>query len=322
MNNSTHNIAFIGFDRIQLLDLVGPLEAFLGANSFVNGKQYETFIIAEQSPFISESKIKIIADYTLDNALGDIPRIDTLVIPGGVGSRVQETAEPISKWIDRHFEQIERVVSVCTGMFFVANNPYLTNKSVVTHWAHSEFLQSEYPNLKVDHERLFIQQGKFYSAAGILSGIDLALNLIESDHGVDVAASVAKYLVTYLKRMGHQSQFSEPLKFQSNNNTHLERVNRWLNSHPTEMVTVAKLAEKAHLSERHLNRLIKQHYRMNAAKYIEHSKLEQAKIFLTKANTAIDAVADQVGFASSDAFRRSFKRKYGITPSSYQQRFC
>lgn len=314
---STHKIALLGFNRVQLLDLVGPLESFVIANEDVTGPRYETFIISENEHFVSESNIKVLTDYRLS----DNPPIDTLIIPGGAGTRIAEIAEPVRAWLNENFERFQRVVTVCTGMFIVGDHPYLDDKEVVTHWAFSDKLQKMYPKLKVNHERLFIKQGKFYSAAGILSGIDLALNIIEEDHGIDVASYTAKYLVTYLKRSGYQSQFSEPLKFQAHNNDHLNRINRWLNDNHSMATTVSELAEKIHISERHLNRLVKKHFHMSAAKYIEHIKLEQSKIYLTKKSTPIESVSLLVGYASADAFRRSFKRKYGIAPGSYQRRF-
>lgn len=321
---STHSVVFLGFDRIQLLDLVGPLETFQIANGTIKGTKYTTSIMSEGSSFRSESGINVQSDYTLeqfDNQIDRPFRINTLVIPGGAGSRDECVANKISNWLEQNFDAIDRVVTVCTGLFLVGNLPYLKGKEVVTHWAYLDKLQQKFPHLKVNRDRLFLQQGKFYSAAGILSGIDLALNLIEEDHGVDVASFAAKYLVTYLKRSGHQSQFSEPLKFQSHNNSHLNRINRWLTDNIAEPTTVQSLAQHNHISERHLNRLVKSHFHMSAAKYIEHVKLEQSKIYLAKQSASVEQTSDKVGYASADAFRRSFKRKYGIAPQSYRQRF-
>jgi transcriptional regulator GlxA family with amidase domain len=312
-----HNVAFLGFDKIQLLDLIGPLEAFAIANEALHGRPYQSFILSENKTFTSESRVTLASDYQLDNH----PPIHTLIIPGGLGTRDPQITHPVRHWIDSQFDNIERVVSVCTGIFILADHAYLHGKEVVTHWGYANRLQQLFPALKVNHDRLFIRQGKFYSAAGVLSGIDLALHLIETDHSVDVAAYVAKYLVTYLKRSGNQSQFSEPLKFQTSHNSHLERINRWLVEHFSESVTVAHLAEQVHVSERHLNRLIKKHFNMSAGKYIEHIKLEQSKIYLTRNSASVEATSAMVGYTSPDAFRRSFKRKYGIAPHSYQLRF-
>ena len=323
-DKTEHNVVFLGFERIQLLDLVGPLETFKIANGATNLGSYKTSIVSEKESFMSESGIQIKSDYTLEQFSRKVEapfKIDTLVIPGGAGSRDFEIAQPVANWISAQFESIGRVVTVCTGLFFVGHLPFLNGKEVVTHWAYLDKLQEKFPHLIVNRDRLFLRQGKFYSAAGILSGIDLALNLIEEDHGVDVASFCAKYLVTYLKRSGHQSQFSEPLKFQSHNNSHLDRINRWLNENISEPTTVQSLSQKIHLSERHLNRLVKAHFHMSAAKYIEHVKLEQSKIYLSKKSTSVEETSNLVGYVSADAFRRSFKRKYGIAPQSYQQRF-
>ena len=312
-----HNVAFLGFDRIQLLDLIGPMEALNIANKRVGGPGYNTFIISEKQAFSSESHVRVASDYLLS----DSPRIDTLFISGGAGTRVDEIKEPIRAWLDPLFADIKRVVSVCTGVFMVADNPYLDGKEVVTHWAYAALLEKTYPQLVVNHESLYVKQDRFYSSAGILSGIDLALNLIEEDYDASVATVVAQYLVTYLKRAGHQSQFSEPLKFQSSRNTHIDRMHQWLMDNYEKEVTVEQLAEHIGVSPRHLNRLVRTHFLMSASKYIEHIKLEQSKIYLSQKDIAVEKVASMVGYRSSDSFRRSFRRKYGIVPSAYQQRF-
>ncbi len=316
-HQSSHQVAFLGFDQVQLLDLVGPLEAFSIANDLLGKPHYQTQIISDAETFVSDSHIRIHSDHLLTAA----PSMDTLFIPGGSGTRNPATQQPVNHWLEQHFDNLQRLVTVCTGVFMIGNHPYLAGKEVVTHWAFADLLQERFPQLRVNHERLFIQQGKFYSSAGILSGIDLALHLIEQDCGVKTAASVAKYLVTYLKRDGHQSQFSEPLKFQTVHNSHIQRMNQWLLDNLSKPITVDQLAAHSYLSSRQLNRLINKHYRMSASKYIEHLKLEHSKLYLSQHNTAIEVVAEKLGFGSDGSFRRSFKRKYGIAPSSYQLRF-
>ncbi|TDR20363.1 GlxA family transcriptional regulator [Marinicella litoralis] len=316
-NPSSHNVAFVGYDQIQLLDIFGPLEAFKCANRVIKSTPYHTFIVSEYDTFVSESGVRVCSDHKFSEAMN----IDTLVVTGGRGTRIPAIANRCISWINEQFESASRVISVCSGVFLLGNHPYLNGKEVVTHWSLADLLQKTFPHLDVNHNRLFIKQGKFHSSAGVLTGIDLALNLIEADHGVDVATYVAKHLITYLKRSGHQSQFSEPLKFQSTNNSHIDRINRWLIDHYSDPITVSQLAENVHISERHLNRVIQGHFNMSASKYIEHIKLEQSKVYLAKQNTAVDATASMVGYASSDAFRRSFKRKYGIAPHTYQLRF-
>ena len=317
MNTQAHQIAFLGFDGVQLLDLVGPLEALELAKNRDGQPFYDIFIVSDRAVFTSGAGTRMVAD----RLLGECGKIDTLIIPGGEGTRIPEVADRLKPWLNQQFERVQRVVTICTGIFLVADHPYLANRDVATHWAFSRLLQNRYPQLKVDHERLFIKQGKFYSSAGVLSGIDLALHLIEEDCGLDIASHVAKYLVTYLKRSGFQSQFSEPLKFQFSDNSKLKRANKWLIENLNKAFTVRHLADSIHISERHLNRLIQTEYHMTVGKYIEHVRLEQAKNFLMRQAVNIDTVAAQVGFNSSDAFRRSFRRKYGINPSSYMQQF-
>ena len=317
VQKDTHHVAFLGFDRIQLLDLVGPLEALEIANRRIEGPGYRCFILSEAGHFTSESRIRVASDYQFSNC----SRVDTLFIAGGAGTRDEDIRGPIQKWLKKHLHSFQRIVTVCTGAFMIADLPELQGKEVVTHWAFADLLQKTYPQLRVNQERLYIKQGKFYSSAGILSGIDLALNIIEEDYDAGVAVYAAQYLVTYLKRAGHQSQFSEPLKFQSSRNGHIDRMHQWLIDHYQQEVTVEQLAEQIGVSPRHLNRLVQTHFLMSASKYIEHIKLEQSKIYLGKKDIAVEQVAAMVGFKSSDSFRRSFRRKYGIVPSTYQLRF-
>lgn len=311
-----HRIGFLAYDDIQLLDLVGPLECFDLIKADAE-PLYESCIIAPRKKIRSETGIQIEADYTF----ADAPSIDTLVIPGGTGARQQATKALIQPYLQEQCNLGKRIVCICTGVFLAADLPRLRGLTVTTHWHFAEELKHRYPHLIVDADRLFIQHDRFYSSAGVLSGIDLALHIIEQDHGVRVATSAAKYLVTYFKRAGHQSQFSESLKFQSIDNDRLQKVYMWLQDNLHKPVSVTDLAAQCAMSDRHFNRLVQQHYQMTARAWLEHIKLEQAKIFLSDASKSIKSVAFQVGYQSSDSFGRAFKRKYGIEPDLWRQYF-
>lgn len=314
--NQIH-IGILGFHGVQLLDIVGPLETFLMVKNQKGESLYRCSIVGPEKEFKSESNVSVKTDFDFPNA----PHFDLLIIPGGAGTRDPAIQQVIEPWLAKQVNHVHRLLTVCTGIFFIAHLPFLAGKQVTTHWDFVDKLQSQFPNLLVDRNRLFIQQDNFYSSAGVLSGIDLALHIIEQDHGLEQAVSAAKYLVTYLKRSGNQSQFSEALKFQSINNDRILNITNWLMNNIDRPITVQQLAFENHVSERHLNRIFKSHCHMTAKSYVEHIRLEQAKIFLQKQSTSVKQVAYQVGYNSDDSFRRSFKRKYGIEPSSYQRYF-
>ncbi|BDX06110.1 GlxA family transcriptional regulator [Planctobacterium marinum] len=311
-----HRIGFVAYEGIQMLDLVGPLESFALIKQ-QGALAYETCVVGPSRKIASESGITIQCDYLLEEA----PRFDTLVIPGGTGARTPEIKETLKPWLVQQFSQTARLICVCTGVFLVADLPQLHGMKVTTHWDYAEQLQRQYPHLKVSADSLFVQNDNFFSSAGVLSGIDLALHVIELDHGIQVAASAAQYLVTYLKRSGYQSQFSDPLKFQSIDNNRLKKAHQWLLDNLSKPITVSDFADSQGLSERHFNRLVKQHHNLSARHWLEHIRLEQAKIFLSRSSSSIKSVAFQVGYASADSFRRAFKRKFGIEPSAWRQNF-
>ena len=156
-NSTVHNIAFLGFDGVQLLDLIGPLEAFKLVNTPDGDPRYNTFIVSNKPVFTSGTGVSVVAD----KLFTEPQTIDTLVVPGGEGTREPEISRAMKSWLKQQFDRTQRVLSICTGIFLLADQPYLAGREVATHWAFSALLQSQNPQLKVNHERLFIKQGKF-----------------------------------------------------------------------------------------------------------------------------------------------------------------
>src|SRR5882724_9895152 len=183
-------IGFLGFDGITALDLIGPMEAF-GAAALDEGKAgrrpcYEVLIIGISKSFVAESGVICKAHKTLQSA----PAIDTLIVPGGSGLRKAETNAKVSAWLKSRAGQIRRIASVCTGIYGLAPTGLLDGRRVTTHWRFARDLAKRFPNLRVEHDALFLRDAKFYTSAGITAGIDLALALIEEDCGPRVALSV------------------------------------------------------------------------------------------------------------------------------------
>ncbi len=321
---SPKRIGFLGYDGLQALDLVGPLEAFMTAvddESDRNGKQqvrYEVLVIGlTKEPFTAETGIVFRPHKTIDN----VSALDTLIIPGGKSLRSGETSGRISEWLMKRSDKIRRIASVCTGIYALAPTGLLDGRQVTTHWRFARDLAQRFPALKVDANALFIKDDKFYTSAGITSGIDLSLALIEEDYGSTVALSVARELVVYLKRPGGQEQYSEPLQFQIQSTDHFADLITWARTHLRQDLSIETLAGKAHLCPRHFSRRFREEFGVTPGMFVETLRLDEARRRLAEHNSTIEAVGDSVGFKSARAFRRTFERRFGVNPSSYRSRF-
>jgi transcriptional regulator GlxA family with amidase domain len=318
-------IGFLGYDGVQGLDLVGPLEAFMSAatgESNGDGAQqrcYETLVIGStDKPFTSETGIVFHPHKTLQNA----PALDTLLIPGGRSLRSGDTSTTISAWVKRSAGRIRRVASVCTGVYALAPTGLLDGRRVTTHWRFERDIKQRFPQLRVDLNALFLKDGKFYTSAGITAGIDLSLALIEEDYGPRVALSVARELVVYLKRSGGQEQYSEPLQFQVQSTDAFADLTVWIRGHLRQDLSVETLAQRACLSPRHFSRRFKEIFGTTPATFVEALRLDEARGRLADHRNAIKGVGASVGFKSGRAFGRAFERRFGVNPSNYRRRFA
>jgi len=312
-------IGLIGYDGVQALDLVGPSDAFTIAMTADDAGKlqpcYEVIIIGlTDKIFRAESGVLFQPHTSLRNA----PPIDTLIIPGGVGTRLGKAGETIARWISNRASGIRRIASVCTGIYALAPTGLLDGREVTTHWRFAADVRQRFPKLKVDHNALFLRDGPFYTAGGITASVDLALALIEDDYGSRVALAVARELVVYLKRSGGQKQYSEPLEFQINATDRFSDLATWMLEHLRSDLSLDALAKRVCLSPRHFARRFKQAFGATPAAFVENIRLDEARRRLTEGRQTIEGVATSVGFGSDDAFRCAFQRRFGVKPSSYR----
>ena len=315
-------IGLLGFDGAMALDMVGPVDAFTTAvMDESNGQRsecYEVMLIGfSNRPFVAESGIIFKPHRTVHDA----PPLDTLIVPGGKGIRVPETLSKAAEWIKSRAPMTRRVASVCTGAYALAAAGLLDGRRVATHWRHARDLALRFPKIKVEPNPLYLKDGRFYTCAGVTAGVDLSLALIEEDFGPRVALSVARELVVFLKRPGGQEQYSEPLRFQTEATDRFADLAAWMQAHLCEDLSVEALADRACLSPRHFSRRFQEVFGTTPAAFVDEMRLGEARERLTIPGQTIDSVSASVGFKSADAFRRAFERRFGVTPSSYRQRF-
>jgi transcriptional regulator GlxA family with amidase domain len=314
-------IGFFVCHGIQALDVVGPMDAFAAAE-ISNGESrspcYELVTVGlTKQPVSAGSGLLIVPGYDIRNT----PPLDTFVIPGGSGVRDRNTADKIGAWIKSRSQRLRRIVAVCTGVYGLAASGLLAGRRVTTHWRYARDLKQRYPLLNVDPNPLFIQDGAFYTSGGITAGIDLSLALIADDFGPSVALAVARDLLVYLQRSGDQSQYSEPLQFQTHSADRVADVARWISGNLSQNLSVERLAMRVHLSSKQFTRRFAVTVGTTPATFVETARLDEARRRLIQGRTTIGRVATSVGFRNDDVFRRRFALRFGLSPSQYRSRF-
>jgi transcriptional regulator GlxA family with amidase domain len=311
-------IALLGYHGVQTLDLVGPLDAFSSATQARPGA-YRTLVTSiDGAPFRSEAGLKVVPDC----ALADAGPIDTLIVPGGEGVRRPGIGDALAAALRRHAAAPRRVVSVCTGIYAVAAAGLLDDRRATTHWRFAGDVAARFPAVRVEPDAIFIKDGRVYTSAGISAAIDLSLALIEEDFGPALALGVARDLVVYLKRAGGQRQYSEPLRFQARVTDRFADLAAWMLAHLHEKLSIETLAARACLSPRQFSREFRRVFGHTPAEQLEVLRLDAARNHLTTSEASVDRIAVAVGFRSSDAFRRAFDRRFGLSPTDYRRRFA
>ncbi|WP_207849579.1 MULTISPECIES: GlxA family transcriptional regulator [unclassified Pseudomonas] len=316
MPKAVHVLAFAS---MQILDVTGPLQVFASANDLARQRglpvPYAPSVIArEGGAVMSSAGLAVLAE--------PLPRqpSDTLIIAGGWG--IYPAAEDLAlvDWVREHAAGCRRVASVCTGAFLLAASGWLDGRRVVTHWTRCEQLAQQHPQLQVEANPIFINDGPVWTSAGVTAGIDLALAMVEQDLGREIALDVARHLVVFLKRPGGQSQFSVTLALQNQGNR-FDDLHAWIAEHLTCDLGVPTLAEQAGMSERSFVR----HYRADTgqtpARAIELIRVETARRLLSDTGLPVKRIAANCGFGSEETLRRSFLRAIGVTPQAYRERF-
>lgn len=310
-------IAFLVYDDMELLDMAGSQTAFHEASQHV-GEGYTLRVVGFSDDIvISEAGTQIKPGATVDN----LKECHTLVIPGGRGARNNPFTSSSIAQLRQLISMCERVVSICTGAFLLAKAGLPDGTRVATHWAFTDNLKNEFPQLSVDKKSLFVEDGKYWSSAGVTSCIDLTLRLIEIDLGKVVAMHVAQHMVVYLKRTGSQQQYSDFLNIQTPSDERLISIVNWLKENLAKQLTVEMIADKANMSERQLYRVFIKELGTSPAHYLEELRMGVAGTLLISSDKKLKKIALSVGYQSYDGFKRAFERKFSISPLKYRQAF-
>jgi len=305
----------------QILDITGPLEVFsrsarwLRDNKYTGGLPYEVCLTAKEAgPIRTSSGLCLLAE----KSIHDVQVIDTLMVTGGVGFDAAANDDEIIDWLSRSAASAKRVASVCTGSLILARAGLLDGLNVTTHWAYCEKMQSEYCGLVVDDDAIFKKNNNIYTSAGVTTGMDMALAMVEEDWGTDVSLAIAQELVLYLKRSGGQSQISRFLQAQLEGSTRFPGLRQWILDNMASDLSVDALANRAGMSKRNFARHFVQEYGVPPARYVEKIRVHTAKVQLEESVLSLGEIAELVGLSNADVLTKAFRRAYGAPPSVYR----
>ncbi|MFC7258529.1 GlxA family transcriptional regulator [Streptomyces lutosisoli] len=313
------------FDGVDLLDVTGPPEVFaLLQRETGDTTGYQVALAAEtMDPVTTSAGVRVLPDITFEEAAAR--SIDTLMVPGAVDVDDQRgvhalTDPTVVHWVKTLAGRTQRIASVCVGAHILAAAGLLDGRRATTHWSTARQLAADHPSVEVDADPIFIRDGRVWTGAGITACLDLTLALVVEDFGEAVALRVARQLVMYLKRPSGQSQFSVPIEPVSTTRR-MDDLRHHIARHLADRLTVADLAQHAHVSERQLTRIFKTELGMTPAGYIESARVEAARNRLESTDDTLERVASVCGFNTIDTLIRAFRRKLNTTPTEYRSRF-
>ncbi|GAB2872029.1 GlxA family transcriptional regulator [Pseudoduganella ginsengisoli] len=313
-------IAILAFPGAQMLDIAGPLDVFHEASRHVPPERAYRFalVAAKAGPLTASNGVVLHAQYGLDDLDGGI---DTLLVAGSPAIQSLPGEAELVAWLQRQAPRVRRLGSVCSGALLLARTGLMDGKRVTTHWNVSAHLARSFPCLKVQADQIYVRDGALYTSAGVSAGMDLALALVEEDHGREVALRTARELVLFLKRPGGQSQFSTHLAAQSTERDSIRDVQAWVLERLAEPVSIDSMAARAGMSTRNFSRLFKQDTGMTPAEFVESARIDMARRLLEDTANPLKRIAAHSGFGNPNGLRRAFQRRLGITPGDYRQRF-
>ena len=320
------HIVFLVPPNSTLLTTVGPLEVFAKAIDLLDTVpcnvdfRYNVHVVSmdEGRKINASSGLPVLGEGSYLKI--DYP-IDTILVTGLARYVAPSVKAQMLEWLKSQDGSIRRICSVCSGAFVLAEAGLLDGRKATAHWSKNEELAQAFPSVDVQIAHIFIKDGNVYTAAGITSGMDLALALIEEDLGQSFALNVARWLVLYLKRPGNQSQFNTYMDCKKIGHPILRKVCEWILAHLQEDVTVEDLAEQAAMSPRNFARVFVRELRITPAKFMNKLRVENAGRHLIETQLSLDEVAYHCGLKTSENLRRQFLNFFEVTPAQYRKTF-
>ncbi|MEU4425871.1 helix-turn-helix domain-containing protein [Actinoplanes sp. NPDC024001] len=311
---SETNVVVLVLPEVNLLDLAGPVQVFHAAA--LRGAGYRIGYVADEPERLSAQGLLLAGLQPLPPAgAGDL-----ILVPGPELRRPPPgqplVAAPVVSWLRDAYRRGAAVAAVCSGAAALAEAGLLDGRRCTTHWALTGLLRQHCPAARVQDGVLYVHDGRVSTSAGISAGIDLALSLVERDHGAALTAEVARQLVVYLRRSGSGAQISPFLQHRAHLNPAVHRVQEHLAQHLDGRHTLADLARVANLSPRGLSRAFRTTIGMTPLEYQQGLRMEHAGTLLAGTDLTVEAVAARCGFTDARHFRRLWTARFGTPPSA------
>jgi AraC family transcriptional activator FtrA len=312
-----HLVVALAYDRLCTFEFGCATEVFALDRPELGVDWYRFAVCAiERGPLRAAGGISVTAPYTLKL----LDRASTIVVPGWRDAD-EIPPEPLLRKIRAAYQRGTRLCSICSGVFVLAAAGVLNDKTVTTHWRHAEKLQRRYPQLSVQPDALYIDEGQIITAAGSAAGLDMLLHLVRRDYGGAVANRVAQRLVVQPHREGGQAQFV-PRPMPKDERGRLTKLMEWVRQHPALPHTLHSLAERAAMSSRTLQRQFHDATGLSPYEWLLRERVAIAREMLeTQPALPVTLIAELVGFGSVESLRRHFSRIVRTSPTAYRQRF-
>ncbi|MEW5560091.1 helix-turn-helix domain-containing protein [Enterobacter asburiae] len=311
-------IAILAVPGVQLLDVSGPLDVFAEANSLLRRDVYELKIVTlEAGPVRASSGIEVVGHLRLTECATFRP--DTFLVAGMPDAVRRTFSNEIYADIKKLCEASRRFGSICTGAFLLAQAGVLTKRTVTTHWSSADELAKTWPDIRVDKDALYVADGPVRTAAGVTSGMDLALRLVEEDLGREPAMEIASNLVMFFRRPVNQSHYVRGQELSLSGREALQELQRWALTHLGNIHSLKDLADHIGLSTRHLNRLFREQLDERPGEWLEACRIKRVREMLESSDAPLKTIAGAVGYSSADSLRRAFIRHMGMTPPMYRK---
>ncbi|SEJ39997.1 transcriptional regulator, AraC family with amidase-like domain [Dyadobacter koreensis] len=321
----TKLVVIVAFPNLPLLEVAGPGDVFFHASKAIFEKTgvedtYHVIVIAADGTdqILTRSGITIATPVKID----DINQpIDTMLIAGYNFENSMIESSDFYNWLADISAKVRRIGSICVGTFALAKAGLLSGKNVTTHWDKAARLHRDFPDVHVDSSQFFIKDGNIYTSGGVSSATDLSLALVEEDYGREIAVTVARHLVLYLKRPGYQYQFGDLLPVNEYEQGVLSKIQEWMVTNLHRDLSVEQLAAHSNMSPRNFARVFLKETGLTPAKFVEKLRVEMARKLLVESDLSIEQIAEKTGLVSMVSMRRIFLRNLMVTPSHYRRAF-
>ena len=311
-------VVILAYEGAQGLDVLGPAAVFGGAARIAGGRGYEVVLAASRAGHVRTTSGIALAVRGLAGLR--LRRSDTLLVAGGEADGVAAAVgdEALVRFVARGAPLVRRIGSVCSGAFVLARAGVLDGRRATTHWLACAQLAAFRPAVRIDPEAIYVTDGPVWTSAGVTTGIDMALAMVEEDLGRAAADAIAARLVLHARRPGFQSQWSAALVAQQERGAPFDRAIGWLRAHVRDPIEVAELAAQCAMSVRTLHRRCAEHLRLTPRQVIEKVRVDEARALLATTGLPLKAIAARCGFTDVARMSRAFRRVVGLAPGAYR----